>query len=111
MDCKNYIWVLGDESLFVPEPECNFDNPRRIENKKFTLLKFQDMNFWVKLLNFGGLVLELLVKYASCLSDKSLILQKPKCNSDNPPRIEGKDIVYQKFVVMEVQVIILVKFF
>ena len=108
MDCKNYIWVLGDESLFVPEPECNFDNPRRIENKKFTLLKFQDMNFGVKHSSFGSLVLEL---YVSCLSDESLILQKPKCNSDNPPRIEGKDIVYQKFVVMEVQVIILVKFF
>ena len=42
---KNSIWVLGDETLIAPEPECNFDNQPRKENNKFTLLEFQGMNF------------------------------------------------------------------
>ena len=56
---------MGDEILIlhVPEPECNFDKPPRIENKKFTLLKFQDMNFGVKHLHFLSVVLEPLVEY------------------------------------------------
>ena len=40
------------ESNFTKKKECNFDNPPRIENKKFTLLKFQDMNFGVKKYTF-----------------------------------------------------------
>ena len=53
------FWV---KSLIAPEPECSFDNPPGKENKKFTLLKFQDINFGVENVLFWSLVLEYIYK-------------------------------------------------